>query len=212
MKKKKYVSQLFEGDADNGQQTNQDQGADHTKDQSKDHSKDDSGKKDQSKDADVKKYTDADVDRIINKKFADWQAKQEKAVDEAKKLESMNAQQKAEYQRDQYEKELNALKKQNLLSEMGRTARKMLSDDGINCPDDLVDMIITDDAEKTKKNVTSFSSLFKTAVQNAVKDALKHKTTGGASSGSGITKEQIMAIKNRAERQKMIAEHMDLFK
>ncbi len=72
--------------------------------------------------------------------------------------------------------------------------------------------IITDDAEKTKSNVTSFTSLFKSAVQTAVKDALKHKTTGGSSSGNGVTKESIMAITNRAERQKMIAEHLDLFK
>lgn len=215
--KKKYVSQLFEGaeggQASTGTGTQQGQGTpdQNTKDTSKDSSKGDDPDKGKGSEGE-KKYTDADVDRILSEKFAKWSAKKDKEVDEAKKLESMNAQQKAEYQRDQYEKELNALKKANLMAEMERTARKMLSDDGINCPDELVDMIITDDAEKTKSNVTSFTSLFKSAVQTAVKDALKHKTTGGSSSGNGVTKESIMAITNRAERQKMIAEHLDLFK
>ncbi|MCQ8264279.1 capsid assembly scaffolding protein Gp46 family protein, partial [Streptococcus suis] len=40
---------------------------------------------------DEKKYTDADVDAIIDKKFAKWKAEQEKAESEAKKLAKMNA-------------------------------------------------------------------------------------------------------------------------
>ena len=36
------------------------------------------------------KYTDADVDEILNKKFAKWQARQEEAVTEAKKLAEMH--------------------------------------------------------------------------------------------------------------------------
>ena len=42
------------------------------------------------------KYTDAEVDEILNKKFAKWQEKQQKAVDEAAKLAKMDATQKAE--------------------------------------------------------------------------------------------------------------------
>lgn len=160
---------------------------------------------------DDKKYSDADLDKIINQKFADWQVKQQKAVDEAKKLAEMNAQQKAEYERDKLQKELENLKKTNTLSEMGKTARKMLSDDGLNIPDELVGMIVAEDAETTKANVESFGKLFKAAVQDAVKDALKGKApgTGGAST---VTKEDIMKIKDRVERQRMIAEHMELFK
>lgn len=158
-----------------------------------------------------KKYSDAELDKIINAKFADWQKKQQKAVDEAAKLAEMNAQQKAEYERDQLQGELNKLKKTNVLGEMGKTARKMLSDDGLTVSDDLVGMIIAEDAETTKTNVEQFSKLFKAAVQDAVKDALKGKTpeTGGASS---ITKEEIMKVKDRVERQRLIADHIDLFK
>lgn len=163
------------------------------------------------KGADEKKYSDADLDKIINQKFAKWQKDQEKAVSEAKKLASMTEQEKAEHERDEIKKELEALKKANNMAEMGKQARKMLNEDGINIPDDLVNLIITEDAETTKDTVQQFSKLFKAAVQDAVKEALKGKTPGTGSSGT-ITKEQIMKIKDRTERQRMIQKHRDLFK
>ena len=45
-----------------------------------------------------KKYSDDDVDKILNKKFAEWEKKKQKEVDEAKKLADMNAKEKAEYE------------------------------------------------------------------------------------------------------------------
>jgi hypothetical protein len=165
----------------------------------------------QDKGADEKKYSDADLDKIINQKFAKWQKDQEKAVSEAKKLASMTEQEKAEHERDEIKKELEALKKANNMAEMGKQARKMLNEDGINIPDDLVNLIIAEDAETTKDTVQQFSKLFKAAVQDAVKEALKGKTPGTGSSGT-ITKEQIMKIKDRTERQRMIQKHRDLFK
>lgn len=163
------------------------------------------------KGADEKKYSDADLDKIINQKFAKWQKDQEKAVSEAKKLASMTEQEKAEHERDEIKKELEALKKANNMAEMGKQARKMLNEDGINIPDDLVNLIIAEDAETTKDTVQQFSKLFKAAVQDAVKEALKGKIPGTGSSGT-ITKEQIMKIKDRTERQRMIQKHRDLFK
>lgn len=163
------------------------------------------------KNADEKKYSDADLDKIINQKFAKWQKDQEKAVNEAKKLASMTEQEKAEHERDEFRKELEALKKANNMAEMGKQARKLLSDDGINVPDNLVDMIITDNAETTKTNVEAFSKLFKGAVQSAVKEALKGKAPGTGSSGT-ITKEQILKIADPIERQQKIKENIGLFK
>lgn len=167
------------------------------------------------KNADEKKYSDADLDKLFNQKFAkkiaQWEKDKEKAVDEAKKLASMTEQEKAEHERDEFRKELEALKKANNMAEMGKQARKLLSDDGINVPDNLVDMIITDNAETTKTNVEAFSKLFKSAVQSAVKEALKGKAPGTGSSGT-ITKEQILKIADPIERQQKIKENIGLFK
>lgn len=158
-----------------------------------------------------KKYSDEDLDRIISKKFAKWKQDQEKAVDEAKKLADMNAQEKAEYERDKIRKELDELKNEKVLNEMSKTARKMLSDEGINISDDLLANLVTTDAEKTKSVVNDFAKMFKNEVESAVKEALKGNPPKKGVKTTTITKEQIMAIKNTAERQKMINEHMELF-
>ena len=176
---------------------------------------DDSGNEDSSKkegkEEPEKKYSDEDLDRIISKKFAKWKQDQEKAVDEAKKLADMNAQEKAEYERDKIRKELEDLKNEKILNEMSKTARKMLSDEGINISDDLLANLVTTDAEKTKSVVNDFAKMFKNEVESAVKEALKGNPPKKGVKNSTITKEEIMAIKNTAERQRMINEHMELF-
>ena len=164
------------------------------------------------KGTDEKKYSDADLDKIINKKFAQWQEKKQKEVDEAQKLATMNATQKAEYERDQLKKELDEYKRKDSLAEMSKTARKMLSDDGITVSDELLSMLVTTDAEKTKAAVDGFKKAFKEAVENTVKERLKgeppKKGTGGAPS---MTKEAIMAIKDPELRQQKMLENKHLF-
>ena len=76
------------------------------------------------------------------------------------------------------------------------------------------DSLIGADAEKTNEAVTAFAAEFEKAVNARVKEALKSKTPkGGSAAGAkGITKEEIMKIKNPLERQKMIAAHPEAFK
>lgn len=159
-----------------------------------------------------KKYSDKDLDEILNKKFARWEEKKQKAVDEAKKLAEMNAQQKAEYERDQLRKELDALKKKDALAEMTNTARKMLSDAGISVSDDVLSVLVTTDAEKTKAAIDGFTKAYTADVEKAVKDRLKgappRKGAGGVGS---MTKEQIMAIRDPQLRQKAMLENKHLF-
>lgn len=161
-------------------------------------------------DKDAKKYSDAEVDEIINKKFAKWQKEQERKISEAEKLAGMNAQEKAEHERDTLQKELDELKRANSIAEMEKTARTMLHDDGVNVPDEVVSSLIAEDADSTKTKVEAFSKAFKESVQTAVKDALKGKAPA-TGKGSTLTKADILKITNRAERQKAIAEHIDLF-
>lgn len=159
------------------------------------------------------KYTDDDVNKLIDQKFAEWQKKQEKAVSEAKKLAEMNAQQKAEYERDELQKELDALKKKDAVAEMTKTARKMLSENSISVPDELLSMLVSTNAEETKAAVDGFTKVFKEAVESAVKERLKGEPPkkGSGSGAPSMTKEQIMAIADPELRQKKMLEHKELF-
>lgn len=158
------------------------------------------------------KYTDRDLDEILNRKFARWQEKQQKAVDEAKKLAEMDAQQKAEYERDQLREELASLKRQASLAEMTKTARKILSDSGISVPDELLSVMVTTDAEETKTAVDGFADAFHAAVESAVKERLKGEPPRrGSGSTQAMTREQIMAIRDPELRQRKMLENRELF-
>lgn len=147
---------------------------------------DQSGKPDKAKEntAEQPKYTDKDLDDILNKKFAKWKEQEQKKVDEAKKLASMNATEKVEYERDQARKELDEIKKerdelkaQATLAEMRKTAQNMLAEKNIhNVSDDLLKIIVTTDAATTKQAVDSFAALFVKNVENAVNERLKGET------------------------------------
>lgn len=157
-----------------------------------------------------RKYSDADLDEIINKKFAKWQSEKQKEIDEAKRLADMNAQEKAEYERDQMRQELERLKTAQTIHEMTKTARKMLSEKGLSVPDGILTILVDKDAEKTKKAVDDFSEMYKDAVELGVKERLKSPSprTGAAPT---MTKEQIMAIQDKDARLQAIRENIKLF-
>lgn len=159
----------------------------------------------------TKAEMDAYTDEVLNDKFAKWQKKQEKKVEEAKKLAEMNAEEKAKYERDELQKELDALKAEHNRNEMLKTARQMLSNDGVDAGDDLIASIIKDDAEATNLAVKELARMYKRDVEKGVLNKLGagEPKKGGA---SALTKEEIFAIKDDKKRLKAIEENYELFK
>ncbi|MCQ8264259.1 DUF4355 domain-containing protein, partial [Streptococcus suis] len=97
---------------------------------------------------DEKKYTDADVDAIIDKKFAKWKAEQEKAESEAKKLAKMNAEDKQKYQLDKREQDLADREAEITRRELTAEAKTILSERGL--PIELVDVVNLADADSVR--------------------------------------------------------------
>lgn len=162
----------------------------------------------------------AEFDRRINKAVQTavanaqkkWQTLTDSKVSEAEKLAQMTSEEKEKYRADKAEKELADLKRQIALGDMAKTARKMLADEQVSIPDEIVMNLVSDDAEKTKASVEGFTKAFKEAVNAAVKEALRgNPPKAGTGGAKPITKDEIMAVKDRAERQKLIAENPQLF-
>ena len=158
-----------------------------------------------------KKYTDDEVNEIINKKFEKWTKQKEKEMDEAKKLADMTAQEKVEYERNQLKKELEELRNANTISEMSKTARGILKERNIDISDELLSMLVTKEADTTKKNVEGFAEMFDKAVEKAVNEKLKGNPPKKGLGNKTLTKEDILNIKDRTERQRKIAENIELF-
>ena len=155
----------------------------------------------ESKTAEVKeeskaKYTDEDVDKLLDRKYAEWQKKQ----------------QKAEYERDELQKQLDDYKRKDALAEMTKTARKMLTDKGVNVSDDVLAVLVTTNAEETKAAVDGFAKVFKDAVEAAVKERVKGTPPKvGSSGGASMSKDEIMQIRDPELRQRKMLENKHLF-
>lgn len=158
-----------------------------------------------------KTYTQAEVTDLIEKRLIREREKQKKEASEAEKLAKMSAQEQAEYQRDEYQKELEELKAKLARADIKETARAMLAADNISIPDNLISAIITDNADTTQQAIKGFAAAFKEAVKNEVANRLKGNEPK-ASTQSNITKAEIVAVKDPIERQKLIREHISLFR
>lgn len=157
------------------------------------------------------KYTDDDVDRILNQKFAEWQKKQEKKTSEAERLARMTTEEKAAERMKALEEKIAGYETAAARAEMSKTARAMLADKGLHVSDALLSNLIADDADATKASVESFINLFSAAVEAAVKERVKSDTPKAGGPAVGLTKEQILAVSNRAERQRLMKENANLF-
>lgn len=150
---------------------------------------------------DEKKYTDADVDAIIDKKYAKWKAEQEKAESEAKKLAKMNAEDKQKYQLDKREQDLADREAEITRRELTAEAKTILSERGL--PIELVDVVNLADADSVRSSIDAIQKNWETAVQKGISDKLKGgapMTKAPVETGE-ITKEQFnrMGVRSRNE-------------
>lgn len=154
-------------------------------------------------------------DEIWEKKFKERMAKEKQKSSEAERLAAMSESEKVNARIKALEDENAAMKAAAAKNEMATQVRSLLTDKGIVITSDvIIDSLIGADAEKTSEAVTAFAAEFEKAVNARVKEALKSKTPkGGSAAGAkGMTREEIMKIKNPLERQKMIAAHPEAFK
>ena len=165
-----------------------------------------------------KKYSDEDVNQIIDKKFAKWQKEleakeqeKEEAVAEAERLAKMNAEEKQKYEYEKLQKELDEYKRKDNQYQMSKEANKMFKEKNINVSDEVLSFVVKGNADDTKKAVNAFIDLFNAEVEKGVKTALSGTSPKARSGGNPVTKQSILAIQDTAERQKAIRENIQLF-
>lgn len=150
-----------------------------------------------------KTFSRDDVAKMIaaetKKARASWEQEAEAKKEEAKKLAKMNAEEKLQHELEQKEAEIAELKRGQTLNEMKSEASKMLSGAGLPQDDELLGLIVSDDAEATKKAVavvTNFASLIKK--ENA------RQTTPGEGGQFTADKETKQTVANLAAKNRII--------
>lgn len=130
---------------------------------------------------------------------ASWEQEAEAKKEEAKKLAKMNSEEKLQHELEQKEAEIAELKRGQTLNEMKSEASKMLSGAGLPQDDELLGLIVSEDAEATKKAVaviTNFASQIKK--ENA------RQTTPGEGGQFTADKETKQTVANLAAKNRII--------
>ncbi|MFD1954292.1 DUF4355 domain-containing protein [Paenibacillus thailandensis] len=152
-----------------------------------------------------KTFTQADVDRILGERLGkekakwekDFTTKLEEAKTEAQKLAKMNAEQKAEYERQQREDALAKRESEITRRELRATALETLAEKGL--PKDLAEILVYTDADSTNQSIEAVEKAFRAAVEAGVNERLKGTPPkgGGAAGGSNSAVPDAEAIKQQ---------------
>lgn len=101
---------------------------------------------------------DDEVDSIVKSKHSRWQKDLDAEKKEAERLAKMNADEKAAHKQEQLEKRIAEYEQKEAFAGMAKEASSMLKAEGISVPDNILECLVSSDAEGTKANVTEFVS------------------------------------------------------
>ena len=117
-----------------------------------------------------KTFTQAELDKILNKKFAQWQKKTEEAKAEAERKAKLTEAEKLAEER----KEFEAVKKQFEYEQRVNSTSKVLASN--NLPIEFADFLIAENDEATTQRVDLFKNAFNEALEKALVERLKGNT------------------------------------
>lgn len=104
------------------------------------------------------------------------------AEDEAKKLAGLSAEEQQKIKDDKYKADLEAREKALSQRELKIEAINVLSEKKL--PVTFADLLLSSDAENTKKNIDTFETAYRQAVQDGVTERLKSPTPKGGGKGN----------------------------
>ena len=158
-----------------------------------------------------KKYTQAEVNKMIADRLKREKAKSKQHEDEAAKLARMSESQKQAKALKDLQDRLDAMEAKEARGKMAATARRMLQDENIMVDDVIIDALVKGTAEDTDAAVQAFVKSYKAAIKKEAKETFKKAAPKTGGDGT-LTRADILKIADRAERQKAIKQHPELFR
>lgn len=152
-----------------------------------------------------KTFTQDEVDKMIEKRLAralkDKQQEIDDAKNEAAKYAKMNKDEKQQHDLEKAQTEAKQAKADLVRYQLRDATRAELISGGYTPTDDDIDMVVTGDAETTKKNTQSFLSMVERVRENVRNDLLKGKTP--ISGGDPVKKQKSLNDMSLMERVKL---------
>ena len=152
-----------------------------------------------------KTFTQEELDKILNKKFAQWQKKTEEAKAEAERKAKLTEAEKLAEER----KEFEAMKKQFEYEKRVNSTSKVLASN--NLPVEFADFLVGENEEVTSQRVDLFKDAFNNALEKAITERLRGTTPKvSTSSITQVTKEDFQKM-NMVQRQRLFNENRELY-
>jgi len=139
-----------------------------------------------------KTFTQDEVEGIVKQRLARAEKQKEQAVKEAEKLAKMNEAEKQQYEFEKTQQELEEMKRQINYFELSKVATNILSENGIVANDDILQLVVKDNAETTNDSVVAFTNMVSDLVDKQVKEKLRGQAPKRAQQSSGITKQDVL--------------------
>ena len=150
------------------------------------------------------------VQRAVAKAQKDAEDKIKQAQSEGERLAKLTKDERAKEEEAKRLADLEAREKAIAVKELRIETQSLLSDEGL--PIEFLDVVMADTAESVKENIASIRKVFDEAVEKRVNERLtQDKPRRGATAGA-MSKAEIMAVQDVNERQKLIAENLELFR
>lgn len=150
------------------------------------------------------------VQRAVAKAQKDAEDKIKQAQSEGERLAKLTKDERAKEEEAKRLADLEAREKAIAVKELRIETQSLLSDEGL--PIEFLDVVMADTAESVKENIASIRKVFDEAVEKRVNERLtQNKPRRGATAGV-MSKAEIMAVQDANERQKLIAENLELFR
>lgn len=131
---------------------------------------------------------------------------------QGKTVKELSNEEKAKQEAQAKDDEIKALKAQIARNQALSDTDEVLKSQGYNVPRDVLDFVVSDDSEKTLANTNALLAFVGQVADEVRAKVLKGTTpTKTGAPVKTMTKQQIMAISNDAERQRAIADNIELF-
>ena len=162
-------------------------------------------------------FTRAEIGKMLAAERAKWEDEQAEIIEQAKEQAKSEGERLAKMTKDERAREEEAKRIQAIEEreraiaerEMKMATMALLVEEGL--PQEFLGHVLAPTAEEVKAKISDLRNVFDKEVEKRVNERLVQSTPRRGAI-NGLTKEDIMAIENDDERQRAIAENIQLFR
>ena len=145
------------------------------------------------------------------KEVEELKAKLAKYESNDKSIKELSDEEKAKHEEDAKDRRIKELEERLARNEDLKQTKQVFEESGLSVPDEVLDMVVVNDSEKTLANVKAITNYTESIKEDARKELLAGKTPRVTGVKTKMTKEQIRNIKDTEERQKAMRDNWSLF-